>query len=129
MPLADSEKRILLAALGLIPVESAKPHVKAVITRAHKIVRAIPWRSRNQHEPAGQISLPLEFKKLPPSIKRNKRKRWAKYPFQYVEEARIMRANGYTYREIAACINATHGVNVNWITVRDWTSQYYRLTG
>lgn len=134
MALAEAERRLVLSVIGLVPLESAPPHIKARVTRALRVVqRDQPKRRRGRKRfevPESQGRIELQFRCLPPTIKRARRKRWAKYPYEMVEEARRLRiVKGWTYRDIAETLNHRHGTSVNWITVRDWTSQFYRVTG
>jgi transposase len=52
----------------------------------------------------------------------------ATYPMELVLEARKMRKYGWTYKEIAEAINDHWKVNVAWITIRDWTLHWYRMS-
>lgn len=55
-------------------------------------------------------------------------RRPAKYPFEMVTYARKLRGFGFFYREIAEEILNKFKVKVPWITVRDWTNAYYRMS-
>ena len=56
-------------------------------------------------------------------------RRDCKYPAKMVEDARAMRKNGYYYKEVAAALEKEYGIQVPWITVRDWVCFYYRVSG
>lgn len=129
MALAESEKKIILAALGYAASADLKPSAKALLTRATGIVRR-EASHRYVPPPAAQLAFELSFRKLPPNLKRRGRGRWAKYDFALVEEARRLRyVKRWTYRDIAEMLNLRHGTKIPWITVRDWTVQAYRVTG
>lgn len=132
MPLAESEKKVILAALGYVSVETPniRPYVKALLTRAAGIVRRSASRQRRERPTAAQLCFELTFRKLPPGVKRKGRVRWARYPYAMVEEARRLRqVKKWTYRDISEFLNQKHGTKVAWISVRDWCSAYYRVTG
>lgn len=63
-----------------------------------------------------------------PKLPRRKTARWVRYPYQMVIDARAMRANQYTYREIADALNREFSTDVGVGTVRDWTTGGYRMT-
>lgn len=80
-----------------------------------------------EEKPGNQLKLYYSF------MPRNKQRRrgavkWARYPMSMVEDARAMRANEYTYKEIAAALKTAHKIEVPWITVRDWTQGHSRIT-
>ncbi len=66
-----------------------------------------------------------------------KTRRPCKYPPQMIKDARVMRENGYFYSEIATALATLYRDEMNkigidsipWITVRDWTNYYYRVSG
>lgn len=75
-----------------------------------------------------QASLYYSFVPKP----RGRRQRYSagcRYPMVMVEDARLMRDNGYTYKEIAAALTALHKISVQWGTVRDWTVGRSRQLG
>jgi hypothetical protein len=76
---------------------------------------------------AAVLQLTLTLKIATTRYRSRGTKRFCKYPFQMVLDARAMRANGYFYKEIAAALEKTHGMKVPWITVRDWTNYYHRV--
>lgn len=77
-----------------------------------------------------------------PSIQRRGTRRWARYDFKIVAEARTLHAAAQKtreenpdmapsqadgYRRIAAAVNQKHGTSVHWCTIRDWVNQYWRV--
>jgi hypothetical protein len=70
-----------------------------------------------------------------PMFRSRASQRPCKYPFEMVNDARLMRQNGYEYKEIAQALSQLYrkqlrliGVDIiPWITVRDWTQHYYRV--
>lgn len=52
-----------------------------------------------------------------------------KYPYAVVEYARRLRGFGFWYREISEEIEAKHGIQVPWISVRDWCVHWVRMAG
>lgn len=73
----------------------------------------------------GQLNISFSYVK---KGRRRADRKWRKYPFEMVMDARAMRENGYTYVEIAIALKLEYGIPVPWITVRDWTNHYYRAS-
>lgn len=123
--------------LGVLSEAAGATKDQALADRIQMCVRLFepaPKKTpRLEEQPHGlQLTLALEIKKrLGPSVKRRGSKRWAKYDFKLVEEARQIRyANPddpFSYQEIADVINKKHGTSVHWVTIRDWTQSYYRV--
>lgn len=75
---------------------------------------------------AAQLSLDLRV--VSQHRRRGERRRpQAKYPREMVEDALVMRANEYTYKEIKEALYQLYGKRVHEMTVRDWVCGYYRV--
>ncbi|ULQ47410.1 hypothetical protein JN531_003795 [Flagellatimonas centrodinii] len=85
-------------------------------------------RSMAEHPAAPKAAqLALDLREISPYRRRGKRQRHqAKYPIEMVEDAKVMRANEYTYAEIAEALYQLYGKRVHVMTVRDWVCGYYR---
>lgn len=94
------------------------------------------WSRLNTVPVSAAEQVPILLKIRP--MFRNKRTgRPCRYPFEMIQDARVMRENGFEYKEIAAALGELYKDELRkigveqpaWISVRDWTSHYYRLRG
>lgn len=88
---------------------------------------ALSRRKIKKSLPTTELQISIEFSEKWKYRSRGTR-RPAKYPFEMVEYARKLRGFGFFYREIVDEIRSKFRVTVPWITVRDWTLNFYRMS-
>jgi hypothetical protein len=87
--------------------------------------------------PAARVEQTPFTLKFRPLFRNKRTGRPCKYPFEIIQDARVMRDNGFEYKEISAALSELYkdqlrkiGVErIPWITCRDWSAHYYRLRG
>lgn len=121
------------AALAALPY-SATVEIKQILRKLSKPAPVTKggsraWDGQRRHRAISQAAnqTAINFCFVGRSAKRKERG-WKRYPFKMVEDARAMRANGYTYVEISNALFLEHKIRVPWITIRDWTQHYYRTS-
>ncbi len=133
--LKESHRRYLLQVIDEFNEAADRgvltPRAVELCLNAKTLLNSLAVKATNI--PPEQLSIAFEFKeerrRLPATIKRKGRNRWAKYPFEMIETARRMRSRKCTYKDIAEALNHRHQTNVHWVTIRDWVKSFYRVTG
>ena len=113
-----------LAEIAIQPDVLVMLSDRAQMAVSRYVARRQASATRSMDCAANQLALDLQQAR---SIRRRGKRKQAKYPFEMVTDARVMRDNEYTYAEIAAALFQIYGKRVHWVTVRDWTLRYNRV--